>query len=157
MATRAKNGRFQSTKRRRRTTTTKASQPRRRSKPKISVLGIAESLVVANAVTRGLFDTNLRTFVMPTSGNVKQWDNSWEVTAPELFNLALGGSGGMDTKNYDLIKVVKRNMQANGLQAVATAVLAPMAFRFAKQVLSKPVINPANRMLRRVGIKEVKV
>jgi len=121
------------------------------------VLGIAESLVVANAVTRGLFDTNLRTSVMPTTGNVKQWDNSWEVTAPELFNLALGGSGGMDTKNYDLIKVVKRNMQANGLQAVATAVLAPMAFRFAKQVLSKPVINPANRMLRRVGIKEVKV
>ena len=94
---------------------------------------------------------------MPTSGNSKQWDNSWEITAPELFNLAIGGGGGMDTKNWDLMKVVKRNMQANGLQSVATAVLAPMAFKFARQVLSKPVINPANRMLKRVGIKEVKV
>ena len=94
---------------------------------------------------------------MPTSGNKQQWDNSWEITAPELFNLALGGGGGMDTKNWDLMKVVKRNMQTNGVQAVATAVLAPMAFRFARQVLSKPVINPANRMLKRVGIKEVKV
>ena len=130
---------------------------RRRSKPKISVLGVAESIVVANAVTKGLFDTNLRTFLLPTKGVKSQWDNSWEITAPGLFSLAIGGGGGMDAKNWDIVKVVKRNMEQNGLQAVMTAVLAPMAFRVARNVLAKPVINPANKLLKSVGIKEVKV
>lgn len=130
---------------------------RRRSKPKISVLNIAESIVVANAVTKGLFDTNLRTFLLPTKGVQSQWDNSWEITAPELFSLAIGGKGGMDTKNWDIMKVVKRNMEQNGLQAVATAVLAPMAFRVARNVLAKPVIRPVDKLLKSVGIKEVKL
>ena len=118
---------------------------------------VAEQLVVANAVTKALFGTDLRTFVMPTESNFKSWDNSWEVTGKELVNLALGGAGGMDRANYNLPKAVKQNIQANGTQSLMTIVAAPIAFKMARRVLAKPLINPANKVLRSVGIKEVKV
>jgi hypothetical protein len=122
----------------------------------LSVLKVAEQLVVANAVTRGLFDTNLQTFIMPTSSNSKSWDNSWEITAPELINLVLGGTGGM-AKEYDIQSAVKRNLRVNGWQTLATVVLAPIGFRMARKVLGKSIVNPANKMLKQVGVKEVKL
>ena len=158
MATRRnKNGQFSKSKRRRTTTTRRMTPSRRRSKPAVSAMKVAEQLVVANAVTKGLFGTDLRTFVMPTASNFQSWNNSWELTAKELVNLALGGGGGMDPANYNLPKSIKQNMQNNGTQSLTTIVAAPIAFRMARKVLAKPLINPANRLLRSVGIKEVKV
>jgi len=144
-------------KRRRTRAPARATTSRRRRSKAISALKVAEQLVVANAVTKGLFDTNLRTFIMPNSSNVKQWDNSWEITAPELVNLVLGGVGGMDTKNWDLKKAVERNIKENGFQSLVTVVGAPIAFRIARRMLGKSIINPTNRMLRKVGVKEVKM
>ena len=129
---------------------------RRRSKPAVSALKVAEQLVVANAVTMGLFGTDLRTFVMPTQSNVSGWNNSWEVTGKELVNLALGGKGGMDRDNWTLPKVMQKNIEANGSKALTTIVAAPILFKLGRRVLSKPLLNPANKMLRTVGIKEVK-
>ena len=135
----------------------KRTQTRRSRSKSISALKVAEQIVVANAVTKGLFDTNLRTFLMPNSSNVKQWDNSWEITAPELFSLVLGGTGGMDAKNWDLKKVVERNIKNNGMQSLLTVVGAPIAFRIGRRLLSKSIVNPTNRMLKKVGVREVKL
>jgi hypothetical protein len=143
-------------RRRTRTPARKRQTSRSRSKS-ISALKVAEQIIVANAVTKGLFDTDLRTFIMPTSSNVKQWDNSWEITAPELLGMVIGGTGGMDARNWNLKKVVERNIKNNGLQSLLTVVGAPIAFRIGRRLLSKSIVNPANRMLKKVGVKEVKL
>ena len=120
-------------------------------------------MVVANATTNWLFDTNLPTFL--TGKNIAGGfgangaNNSWEITVPELFNLALGGSGGISSKTFPdgLMGAVKRNLRTNTLRQGAVILGAPLAFRLGKQFLAKPVIRPANKLLKSVGIKEVKV
>ena len=46
-----------------------------------------------NAVTKGLFDTDLKAFA--GFGEMKEYDNSWEITASELFSGLFGGTMGM--------------------------------------------------------------
>ena len=45
----------------------------------------------------------------------------------------------------------------NGMSMVGQVIAIPLVFKFGKKFLSKPLINPANRLLRAAGIKEVKV
>ena len=165
-ARRNKNGQFTSSKRKRRRTTTSQRAPRRKSKPSLSLLNTAESLVVANAMTNLLFDTNIGTFV--TGRNVMSGfgengkNNSWEITAPELLSLITGGSGGV-ASNYQhggtsgVAGALKRNLKTNLWSQGLVLFGAPFAFNLAKRTLRKPVINPANKILRQVGIKGVKV
>ena len=54
-------------------------------------------------------------------------------------------------------KAVRENMKQYGTNAIATAVLTPILFNAGRKVLRKPLINPANRILKQVGIKEVKL
>ena len=114
-------------------------------------------------MTNLLFDTNLGTFV--TGRNVAGGfgpggkNNSWEITAPELFSLLLGGKGGISSNSFPdgFQQVVKRNIRENGFSQGLTILAAPFLFRTAKNVLRKPVLNPANRVLKMAGIKGVKV
>lgn len=114
-------------------------------------------------MTNWLFDTNLGTFL--TGKNIMGGfgangdNNSWEITVPELFSLATGGSGNISTKGFPngLTDVLKRNLSNNTVRQGAIILGAPLAFRFAKQMLRKPVINPANKIIKQVGIKGVKL
>ena len=45
----------------------------------------------------------------------------------------------------------------NGFTMMSQVIAIPLVFKFGKKFLSKPLINPANRLLRAAGIKEVKV
>ena len=112
---------------------------------------------------KAVFGTNIPTFF--TGNNVMGGfgangvNNSWEITGRELLDMAMGGSGGQSGQWQEkgLAGAVKHNLEANGARAIATAVVTPLVFRFGRKLLSKPLINPANRVLKTMGIKEVKV
>lgn len=129
----------------------------------MSLYSTAESLVVANAMTNLFFDTNLGTFVtgknVAGGFGVNGKNNSWEVTGRELFDLVLGGSGGISSNSFPdgISGVLKRNIKENLATQGTVIVAAPLIFRSAKNLLRKPVINPANKLLKMAGIKGVKV
>lgn len=54
-------------------------------------------------------------------------------------------------------RAIQKNIRDRGMSAVGQMIGIPIAFRVARKVLAKPLINPTNRMLRNVGIKEVKL
>ena len=86
-------------------------------------------------------------------------NNSWELTGPELIDMLMGGSGGMskEWQKLGLMQAVKTNFKEYGGNAIATAIITPMAFRLGRKILAKPIINPMNRVLRTAGVKEVKL
>ena len=72
----------------------------------------------------------------------------------------LTGQGlGMSTEwqGYGLRKAVEKNLRYNGMAMLGTVIGVPIAFNVAKKLLNKPIILPANRMLKKAGIKEVKL
>ena len=91
-------------------------------------------------------------------------DGSFNLNARELIDYFIqGGSGGIYGPSaagagIDATPqaVMARNIKANWPMMVGTAILVPVAFNAAKKVLRKPLILPANRMLKSVGL-DVKV
>ena len=146
-----KNGRFSKTTR------------RTNRKKAFNVSKAAETFIVSNAALRAFTGSNIPSFFLnrkigdtwgPNGSN-----NSWEFTAKELIDLAMGGKGGMSAQwqELGLGKAVRKNMTDYGPNAIATAVLTPILFNVGRRVLRKPLINPANRVLKQVGIKELKL
>ena len=143
--------------------------PRRsRRKPAVSVLKVAESALVAQAITQGMFNTDLKTFIMgggsaagvnPTGGAM--------ITASELIAGLTGGSagtmgvmkvpGGTRAWGDTLGGQLKENIKDNGAMLLFNLVAIPAGFKIAKRVLAKPLLNPINKQIRNLGIKEVKV
>ena len=126
----------------------------------------AETALVANAAISGLFGTNLPTFL--TGKNVaggfgsNNNNNSWEITAPELLNLIMGGTGGI-ANNYvyegkrGLGAAIRKNIRTNGTDALVQMALIPVMFNIGRKVLRKPLLNPTNRALKSIGVSEVKL
>lgn len=52
---------------------------------------------------------------------------------------------------------IKSNLMTNGMSMVGQVIAIPLVFRFGKKFLAKPLINPANKLIRMAGVKEVKV
>ena len=153
MARNRKNGRF-STQRR-----------TRRTKQSIKVSTVAQQLIIANAVTRGFAGTNLLPFLTegwltePTTAYVYGSGNSWTFSAAEIVKGLTGQGWGMseEWQGYGLRKAVETNLKNNGMAMLGTVIGVPIAFNVAKKLLNKPIILPANRMLKKAGIKEVKL
>ena len=146
----------------------RTTRRRRSPKPMVNVLNTAQSLVVANAATQAFFGTNLTAFLLdgwarPMTGNTSPGsyaggtNNSWELSAAELVKGMIPGGAGFGqggTWSNDaagVFKAVKYNLQRNP-GAIATMVLAPVAFKVGKKVLAKPLIRPANRLIRDAGL-----
>ena len=112
----------------------------------------------------GLFNSNLQDFF---TGNrdgkyVAGSDGASRLTLPELLGvgaIAVGGNyGTKPPAAYDgLMATLKTNITKNGPLMMAQVIGIPAGVKLAQRFLAKPVINPANRMLRSVGIKEVKI
>ena len=96
-----------------------------------------------------MFDTNLKTFA--GFGSKTQWDNSWELTATELMGLVFGGNGGMSSQ-YSLSAAVKRNLKVNGGMMLAQIIGIPIAFRYGRKLLRKPM-TAANKLLKPAGVR----
>ena len=148
-----KNGRFTKSTRR-----TKRKQP-------IKISNLAQQLLIANAITKGVAGTNLVPFLTEgwlrdaTSGETGGSGNSWTFSAAELVRGMTGGGFGMSQQwqGYGLQKAFETNLRRNGAMMLATVIGVPIAFKFGKRILNKPLILPANRLLRSAGVKEVKL
>ena len=151
MPRRSNNGRF-----------TRQTKTRRRSPRKTNLVKIGEQYLIADAISRGMFNTNLLTFLgirNDFQGQYNSGNNSNEITARELIDLAMGGSGGI-TGTYwagGLPQVLKSNLRANAPMMVASVVAIPLAFKVGSKLLRKPILTPANRMLKAAGLTGVKV
>jgi len=128
----------------------------------VNLVNTAVSLGVANAVTQGMFNSNLMDFF---TGNrdgryVAGSDGSQRLTLPELFgagSIAFGGNYAGTVGQYDnLTNTLKTNFQRNGLKMAMAVIAIPVVAKVATKVLRKPVLTPVNRMIKMTGL-DVKV
>jgi len=149
------------------------AKSKRTKKSPFNLTNAAQSLIIANGVSQGLFNTNLATFTGLSSdfsggGNMDSANNSQELTAKEIISGITGWTiGGRGTGIYtagsspwtgSLGQVIASNAKNNMFQLIGTVVGVPIAFKLGKRLLSKPIINPTNRMLKTMGVaKDVKV
>jgi hypothetical protein len=74
------------------------------------------------------------------------------LTLPELLGMGAGGIGGNYAAGYGLQKVVTMNIKKNFIPMMGTVILAPMVANVVTKTLRKPVILPANRLLKSTGL-----
>ena len=146
MARKRTNGRF-----------TKSTR-RRRMKPKTNLTNLAVSALVANSLTTGMFNSNIVDFATGRRDGVYRAgsDGSMRLTLPELLGVGGIPLGGNYGTGYDLQSVLMTNFKANWFQMAMGVVLIPVAIKTASKLIRKPVILPANRMLKSVGL-DVKI
>jgi len=112
----------------------------------------------------GLFNSNLSDFFTGRRDGkyVAGGDGASRLTLPELLGagtIALGGNYGKNPHaSYDgLAATLKTNLTSNGAMMAAQVIMIPVGVKMAKKFLAKPLINPMNKIIRSVGIKEVKI
>jgi hypothetical protein len=138
-------------------------------------LKVAEQVLVANAVTSGLFNANLREFITgrtPVGSYASLYNPSNKdnlITLPEMLGIdrqvgTATGTAGQTLRVGFLAaspalqaEKIKENLMENGMSMIGQVIAIPLAFRFGKKFLAKPLINPANKLIRMAGVKEVKV
>ena len=116
------------------------------------------SALVANSITQGMFNANLVDFATGRmDGKYKAGaDGSTRLTLPELLGVGSVKFGGNYGSGYDLQSVLMKNFKENWATTLAGVVLIPVAAKTITKLIRKPVILPANRMLKSVGL-DVKV
>ena len=141
---------------RRRTRSKRA--PSRRAKT-FNLASLAESALIANAVTSGFFNVTLGEFVGKTNLAPNQ------ITARELFRGVTGQGAGFGTQvtggtapgGYQLTlgnpfgQTVKTHLQNNGVQMISSLILIPVGFRAFNKLTSKPR-SQINRALKMGGV-----
>jgi len=113
------------------------------------------SAAVANAVTEGMFNSNIIDFFTGRMDGVYKAgaDGSFRLTLPELLGMGgKDGFGGTYAPGKNLMSVLQYNIKQNGGKMLASVVLIPMAANVATKLLRKPVILPANRLLKTTGL-----
>lgn len=142
MARRNQNGRFKKTTR------------RRSRKKQTNLTNLLVSGMVLNSITSNTMNSNLVEFVTGrVNGSYRPGsDGSTVITLPELLGAGPGGIGGNYSSGYSLGKVLTDNFKNNWMQLLTGVVIVPVAVRAVSKVIRKPVILPANRMLRSLDL-----
>lgn len=153
----------------------KKTQTRRQPK-RTNLLNVAQSVIIGNAVTQGLFNTNMFEFATGRIGGAYTpgaIGESNKVTLPELLGAGMGshsykisgqagqyGSSSTQTVNIGyggvvapatLGSVVQDNLKNNGVAMATTLVLTPIAFKVIGKLASKPR-RQFNQLARMVGL-----
>jgi len=143
---------------------------RRSSPKKTNLLNVAQSVILGNAVTQTLFNTNMYEFVTGridgsfTPGAAAQ---SSQITLPELLGAGMNvtnvvrpaqgylqgisttsGYGGV-TGGFGL--ALKENIQANAVGGLTTLIVTPIAFKVISKLAAKPR-REFNKLARTVGL-----
>jgi len=130
------------------------------------VVNAAQSLIIMNAATKALFGVGAVQFATQgwltpkTTGAMGGAGNSWTLSASELLSGLTGGGFGMSGSNQwtndmaGLTAAIKKNLETNGGQALATMVVVPVAFKVGKKLTSKPR-SDANRLLKMTGLNSL--
>lgn len=109
-----------------------------------------------------MFNTNLMEFITGrVNGQYKPGaDGSSVLTLPELLGAGPGGIGGNYGKSagYDSLgAVLGSNLKRNGFKMATAVIVIPMLANVAVKVLRKPVLTPANKLLKSAGLNTVKL
>jgi len=144
-----------------------SKKPRRKTQKKLNLLGVAESLVIANVVTEGLFNCNALQFVTGKGAN-ESYDGYFPrntdniVSLPELlgfdYNRNQNQSGGSylpgSFTSKGAMAVVKQNAKDNLFMMMGGLIAVPIAFRVGTKLTTKPRAT-MNKMLdyTKVGVK----
>jgi len=138
------------------------AKARRRTNRSINLLNVAESLVLANVVTEGMFNAGLKDFIMGTRDGkyVAGIDGGARLTLPELLgvgkNVPVGGTYGTEKGYTNLQETLMTNLRKNAPQLAAGLIFIPIGFVVVKKLTSKPRAT-TNRLLKNIGIKELRV
>lgn len=147
------------------------SKSRRSSPRKTNILNLAQSVILGNAVTQGLFNTNMYEFVTGriggsyTPGAIGE---SSQITLPELLGAGVGVTaaplipvpgatgitsqyGGVSGLQGNFGQVVMDNIKNNAVSTVTTLVTVPIAFKVISKLASKPR-REFNKLARTVGL-----
>jgi hypothetical protein len=134
------------------------AKPRSRTAKNVNVLNIAESALLANAVTQGLFNSNLKDFVFGTRNGayVAGGDGAARLTLPEIFGMGdipLGGNFGANpSKGYEnFSSAVMSNAKANFMTMGTSLILIPIGFTVASKLTKKPRAT-TNKLLKMTGL-----
>lgn len=151
----------------------KAKQSRKQPK-RTNLLNVAQSVIIGNAVTQGLFNTNMFEFATGRIGGAYTpgaIGESSKVTLPELLGAGMGVQGQTTTvfggQTYTsggtnvgyggvagpatLGSVVQDNLKTNGVAMATTLVITPIAFKVIGKLASKPR-REFNKLARMVGL-----
>jgi len=131
----------------------------RKSQP-INLVKFAESAVLADAVTKGLFGSNIVGFFTGyVDGKFAPGADGYAtITLPELLGFSKTGfnknniGGRYGSKSF--MEAIKYNLETKGTQMAATLILAPIAFRVGSKLTAQPR-RSANRLLDMTGLKTV--
>jgi hypothetical protein len=135
------------------------AKPRSRTTKNINVLNIAESALMANAVTQGLFNTNLKDFVMGTRDGayVAGSDGGSRLTLPEILGVGkfvdVGGNyGSTPEEGYEnFSSTVMSNAKVNFGSMATSLILIPLGFTVASRLAKKPRAT-TNKLLKMTGL-----
>ena len=134
------------------------AKPRSRTAKNVNILNIAESALLANAVTQGLFNSNLKDFVMGTQNGKYNpgADGGDRLTLPELFGAGPGGFGGsygaIPTKGFENFSSAVMTNAKNNFGTMATSlILIPLGFTVASKLTKKPRAT-TNKLLKMTGL-----
>ena len=145
----------------------KSSKRRVRRSTSISLIGLAETMIIGSAATKMLFNVNLASFVTGVTSGSNQGtgffpnsDGGSRITLPELLGFtssgwsadAVGGTYNTTGNATSFTDAVFQNAKANALPSIATAFMAPIAFKFVKKTFRKP-ITMVNRQLKGTGVR----
>ena len=135
------------------------AKPRSRTAKNVNVLNIAESALLANAVTQGLFNSNLKDFVFGTRDGayVAGRDGGDRLTLPEIFGvgskIAFGGNYGSNPQvgfeNFS--SAVMTNAKNNFMTMGTSLILIPIGFTVASKLTKKPRAT-TNKLLKMTGL-----
>jgi len=147
------------------------TKTRRSSPKKTNVLNVAQSVILGNAVTQGLFNTNMYEFVTGRIGGAYTpgvAGQSSQITLPELLGAGMGvGSSTIRPSSVGPIiqvpgagyggvhgsfgQTVMDNIKQNGVSTITTLVTVPLAFKVISKLASKPR-REFNKLARQVGL-----
>ena len=143
--------------------------PRRSSPKKTNVLNLAQSVILGNAVTTTLFNTNMWEFVSGRVGGNTQAISSGsiytqgQITLPELVGFGMNrgmqgeqggpqgstGYGGEMAGNFG--SAIQANIQNNAVQGLTTLIVTPIAFKVISKLAAKPR-REFNKLAKTVGL-----
>ena len=111
-------------------------------------------------MSNGAFGVPLMTFLGVSKDFPGGSNSSNEITLAELVDLALGGKGGISSASFPdgITGVMKSNLKKNALSMATAAIAIPIGFKIGTKLLRKPVITPANKLIKMAGLgSEVRV
>lgn len=136
-------------------------QRRRQTKKGVNLVNTAQAGIILNAVTTGLFNSNLVDFVTGSRDGkfAAGSDGTYRLTMPELLGFTTNGwkssaIGGVYASGYGLQRVVTDNFKKNAGSMIATIVLTPAAFTVGKKLTAMPR-RDINKGLKMLGLKSV--